>query len=550
MAKMTGGQAIAKSLVREGVEVVFGLPGVQLYGIMAGLRDEPSIRFITTRHEQATGYMADGYARAGGGPGFGTALVVPGPGLLNAAGGLSTAYSVSSPVFMISGQVQRDFIGKDVGMLHEVNDQLTLIEPVTKWRKRALQVGEIPAAVQEAVYHLKTGRPRPVEIEVPPETMEEQGEAVLLDPKVAIRPAADSARIDAAAEMLINAKNPVIIAGGGVGLGNAQDALVELAEALQAGVFTTLNGKSAITWSNPFALGLNRGASSSTPAGQYFSDADVIVGVGSRLAGLGGSIVPGDKQVIHIDIDSDEIGRSHDKTYGLAGDAGKTMKELASRLRSAGSRPSQAAAIAEIKKTVFDSAPGTQPQWDILQSLQAGAPDDTILIPDSTQIGYYSMPFWKIESQNSYLGSGYSGNLGFAFPTGLGAKVAQPDRPVVVVAGDGGFMYNVSEMATAVQHGINLVTVVFNDNAFGNVGRDMDLGFGGAYGTELHNPDFPRLARSFGMEAIQVKDPTKVGDSLNDAIQMNKPVLVEVPVGPMPVPGFFGERPKAPKRPE
>jgi len=404
--------------------------------------------------------------------------------------------------------------------------------------------------VQEAVYQLKTGRPRPVEIEVPPETMEEQGEAVLLDPKVAIRPAADSARIDAAAEMLINAKNPVIIAGGGVGLGNAQDALVELAEALQAGVFTTLNGKSAITWSNPFALGLNRGASSSTPAGQYFSDADVIVGVGSRLAGLGGSIVPGDKQVIHIDIDSDEIGRSHDKTYGLAGDAGKTMKELASRLRSAGSRPSQAAAIAEIKKTVFDSAPGTQPQWDILQSLQAGAPDDTILIPDSTQIGYYSMPFWKIESQNSYLGSGYSGNLGFAFPTGLGAKVAQPDRPVVVVAGDGGFMYNVSEMATAVQHGINLVTVVFNDNAFGNVGRDMDLGFGGAYGTELHNPDFPRLARSFGMEAIQVKDPTKVGDSLNDAIQMNKPVLVEVPVGPMPVPGFFGERPKAPKRPE
>jgi len=550
MVKMTGGQAIAKSLVREGVEVVFGLPGVQLYGIMAGLRDEPSIRFITTRHEQATGYMADGYARAGGGPGFGTALVVPGPGLLNAAGGLSTAYSVSSPVFMISGQVQRDFIGKDVGMLHEVNDQLTLIEPVTKWRKRALQVGEIPAAVQEAVYQLKTGRPRPVEIEVPPETMEEQGEAVLLDPKVAIRPAADSARIDAAAEMLINAKNPVIIAGGGVGLGNAQDALVELAEALQAGVFTTLNGKSAITWSNPFALGLNRGASSSTPAGQYFSDADVIVGVGSRLAGLGGSIVPGDKQVIHIDIDSDEIGRSHDKTYGLAGDAGKTMKELASRLRSAGSRPSQAAAIAEIKKTVFDSAPGTQPQWDILQSLQAGAPDDTILIPDSTQIGYYSMPFWKIESQNSYLGSGYSGNLGFAFPTGLGAKVAQPDRPVVVVAGDGGFMYNVSEMATAVQHGINLVTVVFNDNAFGNVGRDMDLGFGGAYGTELHNPDFPRLARSFGMEAIQVKDPTKVGDSLNDAIQMNKPVLVEVPVGPMPVPGFFGERPKAPKRPE
>ena len=550
MTKMTGGEAIAKSLVREGVEVVFGLPGVQLYGIMAGLRDEPSVRFITTRHEQATGYMADGYARAGGGPGFGTALVVPGPGLLNAAGGLSTAYSVSSPVFMISGQVQRDFIGKDVGMLHEVNDQLTLIEPITKWRKRVLEVGEIPAAVQEAVYQLKTGRPRPVEIEVPPETMEEQGDATLLAPKSAVREAADSTRIDSAAEMLINAKSPVIIAGGGVGLGNAHDALVELAEALQAGVFTTLNGKSAIPWSNPFNLGMNRGASASTPAGKYYGEADVVIGVGSRLAGLGGSIVSGDKKVIHIDIDSEEIGRSHDNTYGLAGDAGKTMEELAARIRSAGSRPSQADKIADVKKTVFDSAPGTQPQWDILQSLQAGVPDDTILIPDSTQIGYYSMAFWKVASRNSYIGSGYSGNLGFAFPTGLGAKVAQPDRPVVVVAGDGGFMYNVSEMATAVQHDINLVTVVFNDNAFGNVGRDLDIGWGGAYGTELHNPDFPRLARSFGMEAIQVKDPTKVGDSISDAIQMNKPVLVEVPVGPMPVPGFFGQRPQAPKRPE
>jgi acetolactate synthase-1/2/3 large subunit len=550
MTKMTGGEAIAKSLVREGVEVVFGLPGVQLYGILAGLRDEPSVRFITTRHEQATGYMADGYARAGGGPGFGTALVVPGPGLLNAAGGLSTAYSVSSPVFMISGQVQRDFIGKDVGMLHEVNDQLTLIEPITKWRKRATTVGEIPTAVQEAVFQLKTGRPRPVEIEVPPETMEEQGDAVLLDPKAAIRPGADSDRIDTAAEMIINAKHPVIIAGGGVGLGNAGDELIELAEALQAGVFTTLNGKSSIPWSNPFCLGLNRMGGGSSPAAQYVGAADIIIGIGSRLAGLGGPALPAETQVIHIDIDSDEIGRSHDNTYGLAGDAAKTLKALAGRIRSAGSRPSATAELADIRESIFASADGTQPQWDILRSLQAGAPDDTILVPDSTQVGYYSFPFWKVESRNAYIGSGYSGNLGFAFPTGLGAKVAQPDRPVVVVAGDGGFMYNVSEMATAVQHGINLVTVVFNDNAFGNVGRDMDIGFGGKYGTDLHNPDFPRLARSFGMEAMQVKDPTKVGDSLRDAIQMDKPVLIEVPVDPMPVPAFFGQRPQAPKRPE
>ena len=171
MAQMTGGQALARSLYREGVRVMFGLPGVQMYGIMAALREEPGIRFIVTRHEQATGYMADGYARAGGEGGFGTALVVPGPGLLNASAALSTAYSASSPVLMVSGQVQRDFIGSDVGMLHEVNDQLEAIKPITKFQRRVLQIGDIPRAVHDAVLAMKTGRPRPVEIEIPPETL-------------------------------------------------------------------------------------------------------------------------------------------------------------------------------------------------------------------------------------------------------------------------------------------------------------------------------------------------------------------------------------------
>jgi acetolactate synthase I/II/III large subunit len=166
---MTGGEALVRSLYHEGVRVIFGLPGVQLYGVMAALRDEPRIRFITTRHEQATSFMADGYARAGGE--FGTALVVPGPGLLNAMSGLSTAYSASSPVLMLSGQIPRDSIGRDIGLLHEVNDQQDCIAPVTKWRRRVLQVADVPAAVREAARQLRSGRPRPVEIEMPPETM-------------------------------------------------------------------------------------------------------------------------------------------------------------------------------------------------------------------------------------------------------------------------------------------------------------------------------------------------------------------------------------------
>ena len=158
MARMTGGEALVASLYREGVRVVFGLPGVQLYGVMAALRDEPRIRFVTTRHEQATTYMADGYARVTGD--FGTALVVPGPGLLNATAGLSTAYSASSPVLMISGQIPKGSIGKDIGLLHEVNDQLDAIAPITKWRRRVLEVGDVARAAHEAVEQLRTGRPR------------------------------------------------------------------------------------------------------------------------------------------------------------------------------------------------------------------------------------------------------------------------------------------------------------------------------------------------------------------------------------------------------
>src|SRR5205085_12122779 len=209
MPRMTGGEALARQLVREGVKLVFGLPGVQLYGALAGLRDE-RVRFITTRHEQATTYMADGYARAGGAGGFGTALVVPGPGLYNAAAGLSTAYSASSPVLMICGQVPRAQIGKDIGVLHEINEQLDAIKPVTKWRKRVLQVSEVPGLVHEAFEQLRTGRPRPVEIEMPPDTMEEEGDAELLPPSTAERQAASASDIDRAAERLLAARNPGI----------------------------------------------------------------------------------------------------------------------------------------------------------------------------------------------------------------------------------------------------------------------------------------------------------------------------------------------------
>ncbi len=535
MAVMTGGEALVRSLFAAGVRVIFGLPGVQLYGVLAALRDEPRIRFIATRHEQATSFMADGYARAGGD--FGTALVVPGPGLLNAMSGLSTAYSASSPVLMISGQIPRASIGKNIGLLHEVNDQLDAIAPVTKWRRRVLQVADIPAAVSEALVQLRTGRPRPVEIEMPPETMEDEGEVELIDPPHPVRAVAPAADVDRAAAMLLSASAPVIYAGGGVHLSGAHDALAAIAELLQAGVVTSAEGKGAVSDHSELALGAAFWRES--PLRAHVHSADVVLTVGSRLALV--SFQP-EQRIIQLDVDPEEIGRNHPAALGLVGDARATLEALLERLRAAGpARPSRKAEFQSLRAKV--AALATQePQASILKSLRAGTPEDAILVAGMNQIGYYSRPFWPVYAPRTYLSSSYSGNLGYAFPVALGAKVARPDRPVVAVSGDGGFMYNAQELATAVQHKINVVAVVFNDNAYGNVARDLDEAWGGAFGARLHNPDFMKLADAFGLRGLRATEPTEVGRLVADAVQMDRPVLIEVPVGRMPRPVFFPPR--------
>jgi acetolactate synthase-1/2/3 large subunit len=538
MARMTGGEALARQLHREGVRVVFGLPGVQLYGAMAALRDEPGIRFIATRHEQATTYMADGYARAGGG--VGVALVVPGPGLLNASAGLSTAYSVSSPVFLIAGQVPKSYLGRRVGVLHEVVDQLDAVAPVTKWRTRVLEVTAVPAAVREAVRELTTGRPRPVAIDMPPDTMEAEGDVQLLEPARASRPAADEAAVDRAARLLADARRPLVYAGGGVHAAGAHAALAAVARHLQAGVVETSEGKGAVDDRSDLALGA--GLWHEGPLRAHVNAADVVLAVGTRLAVAG---LPPETQVVQVDVDPEEIGRNHAKTLGLVGDARATLEALLARLAEASAaRASRAAERAALRAELAAAAASQEPQAAILRSLRAGTPEDAIVVSDMNQIGYYANRFWPTYHPRSFLTSSYSGNLGFGFPTALGAKVACPDRPVVAIMGDGGFLFNSQELATAVQHGINVVVVVFNDGSYGNVARDLDEAWGGSVGADLVNPDFMKLADAYGVVGLRTKEPTEVGDLVREAAGLDRPVLVEVPVGRMPRPVFFTPRRK------
>jgi acetolactate synthase-1/2/3 large subunit len=529
---MTGGQALVRSLYREGVRVVFGLPGVQLYHAMDALYEEPGIRFITTRHEQGAAYMAFGYAQAGGG--VGTALVVPGPGLLNASAGIGTAYAASSPVLLVAGQIARDLIGVNRGELHDVHDQLDAIRTVTKWAVRVLYPADIPSAVQEAFRHLNTGRPRPVEIEIPPDTLEEVAEVQLMEQGVYERPAASAQSIEEGARILVESERPIILAGGGVISSGASEALQRVAEHLQAPVFTTSEGKGAISDRHQMSMGAAmRGVDASVD--RPLDESNVILAVGTRLAS---AKLRDEQRIVQIDVDREEIGRNRSNTFGLVGDARLSLEELYRVLSSsAPPRPSRRAELEAIKSARFGSAARLEPQHSLLRAIRAAMPDDGILVAGMTQVGYYSRIWYPVYAPRSYVNSSYFGNLGFAYPTALGAKVAQPDKAVVAVSGDGGFLYNSQELATAVQYGINAVVIVFNDNAYGNVLRAQMTKFGGRIiGAELHNPDFVRLAEAYGARGVRASGADQLEAALREALALDAPTLIEVPVGMMPSP--------------
>ena len=539
MLKMSGGQALVKSLVEEGVEVVFGVPGIQLYGIVSALRDEPAVRMITTRHEQATTYMADGYARTTGKPGV--ALVVPGVGLYNAAAGIATAYARCSPVLVIAGQIPRDQIGKSRGAVHEIEDQASVVRPVTKWRRSVLTVGEIPAAVNEAFRQMRTGCTRPVLIEIPPDVGVEREEVTLRPPAPVSRPAPSRERLREAASVIAQSRLPLIYAGGGVARSNAEEALVRLAEATNIPVITSVGGKGTIPDSHPLSYG-----SCVSPRGErhemnqlygVMQSADVVIGIGTRFS-LGNPAGEA-STLVNINIDENELLSVQSNTIPLHGDARATIEALLPHLRRAraGDRPSPAEAVTAARRLIaYYDIQDQEPQYPILKVLQDSIPDDAFVVWGVSQFGFYARTHFQVNHPKTYIDPGYSFNLGYSFPTALGVKVAHPDRPVLCVVGDGGFLFNSSELSTAVRYGINVTTIIFRNDSYGNVARDLDELFGGTYETDLHNPDFVDFARSFGAVAMRAAQPGDLSDLIPRALEHPAPVIIDVPVQNMPLP--------------
>ncbi len=531
MKTLSTAQAAVSMLEVNGIDTLFCLPGVQNDAFFDALYDRTNaIRPIHARHEQACAYMALGYAMATGKPS--AYVVVPGPGFLNTTAALSTAYAVNAPVLALTGQIQQAMIGRNVGLLHELPDQLAIMRGLTKWADRIPSPAAAPALINEAFRRLLSGRQRPVALECALDTWARRAPVELLNAPAAADPCpVDEEAVERAAKLLGSAERPMIVVGGGAQ--GAGEHVVRIAEMLDAPVMTGRMGQGVIDGRHKLSV--------TAPAGyRFWGEADVVLAVGTRLQpqqqnwGVDPSL-----KIIRIDVDSEELDRQHKPEIGIVGDATDTLKALANRLAGHNrKRNGRADEVAETKAAASKLIRETlAPQIAYLEALRKALPEDGILVDELTQMGYAARFVYPTYRSRTFLSPGYQGTLGWGYATSLGAKVAKPDTPVVSISGDGGFMFTAMEMATAAQHGIGVVAVVFSDGAYGNVRRIQQQSFNNrTIASDLRNPDFVKLGESFGIDAMRVNSPEELGTAVARGIAKGGPMLIDCPVGQLPDP--------------
>jgi acetolactate synthase-1/2/3 large subunit len=524
MTSTSGGEAIVNGLVAHGVDTVFGLPGAQIYGLFDAFH-QAQLKIVGARHEQACGYMAYGYARSSGRPGVFS--VVPGPGVLNAGAAMLTAYGANEPVLCLTGQVPSAFIGKGRGHLHEMPDQLATLRTFVKWADRIEYPDAAPAMVSRAFQEMLSGRRGPVALEMPWDVFTQRadvGPAKPFDPFPAPRP--DTERIKAAAALISGSKTPMIFVGSGAI--HARDEILELAELIDAPVVAFRSGRGIV--SNAHELGLTMAS-----AYKLWPHTDLMIGIGTRMelpTTFRWPFRPDGLKSIRIDIDPVEMRRLT-VDISVVADAQAGTRELLIAVRKQGYKKTSGrrAAIREASATSLQEIQEIQPQMAYLNILREVLPSNAIVTDELSQVGFASWYGFPVYQPRTFITSGYQGTLGSGFPTALGAKVANPDRPVVAITGDGGFMFGVQELATAVQFKIGVVTLVFNNNAYGNVRRDQRERFDGrVVAADLVNPDFVKLAESFGVKAARVTSPGEFRPALEKALADGGPYLIDIEV--------------------
>ena len=530
MARMTGGQAVAASLKAEGIEHVFGIVGTHNSPLYDGAYQDKSLNLITVRHEQGATLMAAGYARASGK--IAASFVVPGPGLTNALTGMGMAYSESAPMLVFGGQNALPQLEREGGHFHELRDSLNVAGSVCGYATRVSAAADVPAVVREAVRAMRCQRPRPAYIEMPLDV--QNGEAEISLPPAArdVRPAGHPDAIARAAAALRWAKRPFIYAGGGADNPEASSELVRVAELLGAPVVTSVFGRGAISDRHPLALGDGWGRFDLYD--DMLEQADLALVVGSRIDVVSdvnaGARFP--ERIVQIDIDPLVVGQRRAVEVGIVGDASLALGALVDAL--GGDEPAQSwfdvDGFRKTKQARLADQAG--PVLQLIESLRAALPDDAIFVDDLTLVGYWMPLVMETYHPRTLIHPGTYGTLGYSLPAAIGAKLACPGQTVVSISGDGGFMFTAQELATARALNLDLVALVFNDNAFGAIRKYQDRMFGGRHiGSALANPDFVKLGEAFGVNSERVA-PGQVGDAVARAYKAGGTWLIEVPFAP------------------
>jgi acetolactate synthase-1/2/3 large subunit len=530
---MTAAEAVLATLVSHGLDSIYALPGVQNDLLFEALfRFSDRLRTIHTRHEAGAAYMALGAALATGKSQ--AYAVVPGPGLLNSAAALLTAYSMNAPVLALVGQIPDADIGRGLGHLHEIRDQAGIVERLVDHASRIRKPAAASRATAVALRAMRMGRPGPAALEAPIDIWGRSARIAVQEPLPIAAPKIDAAAIRRAAKRLGAAKRPMIVCGGG-----AQDAAEEvtaLSAMLQAPVLGYRRGRGILDSRDPLSVTLPFGR-------DLWGEADVVLAVGTRLLTQFRQWgVDRDLAVIRVDADPEEHDRLRKPAIALTGDAKPILQRLIAELPAHNAkRASREDEMRERQARWRKRLDKLAPQIAFLEAIRAELPEDGIFVDEVTQVGFAARLLFPVYRPRTFLSPGYQDNLGWGFATALGAQHARPDAPVVAIAGDGGFMYTASELATAILHRIPLTTIVFNDGAYGNVRRIQQERYSNRLiGSELANPDFVAFSKSFGAEAMRANTPEDLRRALRRALaDRSGPSVIEVPVGAMPSPWEF-----------
>ncbi len=529
MPKLTGGQAVIKSLEAEGAEVAYGILGSHCMPTFDALADS-DIRLIVPRCEDAAGHMADAYTRVSNNPGV--VLTTVGPGACGVANAMGEAYNESWPMMHVSTQIMSEYMGKEKGMYHDGPNQKEMFKPVSSWQHTITSVGEIPEAINEAYRRMRTGRPRPVFLEIPSDIQIKEDNVKILPPANVSPPPIKNSELKDAVEILKKAKRPLLWFGGGAVKAKAMAEVKQIAEMLQAPVFCTNGSKGVLSEDHPLALG-NLLTVSDTLQNDVLAKADVVLGVGIRFSQRATKqwTVPMPDTIIHADIDPAEFGKNYQAKVTVEGDAKVFLQSLMTALEKDGfkAKENRFDEVMGYKKKAIEEMKKKQPEvFDIMLKIRDMLPRDAVVASQSI-MGHWTRFGFECYQPGSFLFANTFGCMGFAFHAAVGAKAAFPDRKIIAFCGDGGFTYGSGELATLQQYNLAMPIIVFNNGGYSIIRQRQDAKYGRNIGTRLTNPDYVKLAEAYGFKGIKINEPDELVPAIQKALDDNTTWIIEVP---------------------